>query len=86
MVTEEELRRKVLEWVVEQGTGKSTMPIDETVDLIGSGALDSMGYIELLTYIETLIDRKIDVQELDASAFTSIQTLVSKVLAMRVHA
>jgi acyl carrier protein len=77
-VTEEALRGAIQKWIIERSP--LHQPVDETVDLIASGALDSMGFVELLSYVESCIDRKLDLLELDAEAFTSIEGLVRCVL------
>ncbi|HEU4685796.1 MAG TPA: hypothetical protein VFS39_14915 [Nitrospira sp.] len=81
MVTEQELSRIIREWILEHGS--CTAPIDETVDLIASGALDSMGFIELLAHVESCIGRKLDLLEFESRAFTSIQGLVQNILVAK---
>jgi acyl carrier protein len=77
MVSEAVLSDMVRHWVLQHG---QTVPVHEDMDLIASGALDSMGFIELLVYIESITGRKIDLGDLDPSVFTSIQGLVRNVV------
>jgi ubiquinone/menaquinone biosynthesis C-methylase UbiE/acyl carrier protein len=79
MVTEEELSKLIKGWVLGNRTDGNT-PVNDAVDLIASGTLDSMGFIELLSYIEQLTGQKIDLQKFDSNAFTSIQDLVRNII------
>jgi acyl carrier protein len=85
MVSEKELCMLIKDWVLTHRTGGDTLTVDETVDLIASGALDSVGFIELLSYIEPLTGQKIDVQEFDSNAFTSIEGLVHNIYRANTH-
>lgn len=76
MLTEQELSMLIREWVLAHRSCGNTPSVDETADLIASGTLDSMGFIELLAYIESLTDQKINLHEFDSDAFTSIKGLV----------
>jgi acyl carrier protein len=83
MLTEQELRRMIHEWILRQGQAGEAAPLNEQSDLIASGALDSMGFIELLAYIESATGQKVDLQEVDVSALTSIDGLVRHIVRSR---
>lgn len=76
MIDETQLSRMVKEWILEHGQAPDVAPIGDEVNLLDTGVLDSMGFIELLGYIETVTGHKIDLFELDPSAFTSIRGLI----------
>jgi acyl carrier protein len=50
--------------------------LEDSTDLIGGGWLDSMGFVELLVYIQSVIGKEIDLSDLDPLEFTSIRGLV----------
>jgi acyl carrier protein len=81
MLREEELSRLVKAWILEHSQREVT-DLDDETDLLAGGALDSMGFIELLGYVESVTGHKIDLYELDPGGFTSIRGLVRNVLIM----
>jgi acyl carrier protein len=50
--------------------------LQDSTDLIASGWLDSMGFVELLVYIQSVIGKEIDLSDLDPLEFSSIRGLV----------
>ena len=62
-------------------TAASTLTEDS--DLIGSRLLDSLGFIELLVYVESVTGEKIDLSDLDPNEFTTIRGLVKGVLGQK---
>jgi acyl carrier protein len=81
MLSETELSDRIKEWVMKNGQRQDNVQMNGETDLIASGALDSMGFIDLLMHVETITGRKIDLSDLDPSVFTSIQGLAHSVLA-----
>ena len=86
MLTEQELRRMIHDWIQQQSQARDAAPLDEQSDLIASGALDSMGFIELLAYIESATGQKVDLHEVDVGALTSIDGLVRHIVRSRSYA
>jgi acyl carrier protein len=80
MLSEVELSDKIKEWVTTNGQRQDNVQMNGETDLIASGALDSMGFIELLVYVESVTGRKIDLSDLDPSVFTSIHGLARSIL------
>lgn len=74
-MTEEALGQLVRQWITEHGCAGGREMADD-LDLLASGTLDSMGFIELLAYAETLTGQPLDLQELDLDACASIDGLV----------
>jgi acyl carrier protein len=81
MLSEGELNGRIRDWVAKNGQRQDLGRVSDETDLIASGALDSMGFIELLIYVESIIGRNIDLSDFDPSVFTSIQGLARSILA-----
>jgi acyl carrier protein len=75
MVREQELSELIKDWVTRNGQSPNSVHVNGDMDLIANGILDSMGFIELLMFVESIIGRKIDLSELDPTEFTTIQGL-----------
>ena len=79
MLREEELSGQIKEWITRTRNGQSLtavkVDVKEDMDLIASGVLDSIGFIELLVYVESITGQKIDLSDLDPDEFTSIKGL-----------
>lgn len=80
MVREGELSEMVKDWVTRNGQSPTSEQVSKDTDLIASGILDSMGFIELLLFVESIIGRKIDLGELDPTEFTTIRGLSRNVV------
>lgn len=78
MVTEEALGQLIKQWIVDHGHA-SGIEVADDLDLLASGALDSMGFIELLAYTETVIGQQLDLRKLDLDACSSIHGLVHSI-------
>jgi acyl carrier protein len=72
---EEELVALIADWVRnnQPGSGSMNVELTEKTDLVGDGLLDSMGFIELMVYVEQTTGRKIDLSEVDPSEFTRLK-------------
>lgn len=79
---EEHLVNCIMQWLANSPQLNTASPsaLKEDTDLIGSGLLDSLGFIELLVYVESVTGEKIDLSDLDPSDFTTIRGLVKSVL------
>ena len=77
MVGEEHVSGLIREWVEANcRKGKSEkIELVEDADLMATGVLDSMGFIELLAYLESITGVRIDLSDLDPKDFTSIKGL-----------
>lgn len=84
MLREEELSGQIKEWITrtrnEQNLSAVKVDVKEDMDLIASGVLDSIGFIELLVYVESITGQKIDLSDLDPDEFTSIKGLSRSIL------
>ena len=73
----DELIAVVGKWVRDKAallSGES-VEIDPELDLLGSGTLDSMSFIQLATYIEELTGRELDLLEIDPDDFSCVRGL-----------
>jgi acyl carrier protein len=72
---EPELRELVRTWV----RGNSRAPdaraatIADHTDLLATGLLDSLGFVELLAYVEQTTGLQIDLSDADPSEFTTVE-------------
>lgn len=82
MLQEEQLSGLIKEWVIKNRLGHEASVTDyaDDSDLLASGALDSMGFMELLVYVESIIGKTIDLTDLDPDEFTSIRGLSQSLL------
>jgi acyl carrier protein len=84
-IQEDELSRQIREWIKQSHNHNGAMPgavMDDT-DLIGSGILDSLGFIDLMVYLETVTEEKIDLNDVDPAEFTTIRGLCKSVMTQR---
>jgi acyl carrier protein len=77
MVGEEYVSGLIREWVAANHRKAKSGEIElaEDADLMATGVLDSMGFIELLEYIKSITGARIDLSDLDPKDFTSIEGL-----------
>lgn len=57
--------------------GISSDSVDDDFDLIGSGVLDSMSFIELIGAVENEFGIEMDFEDVESAELTSIQGFVS---------
>jgi acyl carrier protein len=55
--------------------GNGHIEITERTDLMASGLLDSIGFVELIVFIETQIGRDIDLTDVDPEEFSTVNGL-----------
>ena len=77
MLQEEHVSALIREWVAanHQKAKSTKIELAEDADLMATGLLDSMGFIELLAYVESITGVRIDFSNLDPEEFTSIKGL-----------
>ena len=51
----------------------ATLPLADDTDLLATGWLDSLGFVELLAYVEKTTGREIDLSDADPSEFTTVR-------------
>jgi D-alanine--poly(phosphoribitol) ligase subunit 2 len=67
----------VLHWVKKnvQTNGNRRVKISADTDLMESGLLDSIGFVELIVFMENRIGCTIDLTDVDPSEFTTVNGL-----------
>ena len=73
------MRALVKQWVRSNSRAaeaKNAAIGDET-DLLATGLLDSLGFVELLAYVEETTGRAVDLSDADPSEFTTVQGFCS---------
>ena len=75
--SENELLNLVMHWLREykQTNGSDHVEITEDTNLIESGVLDSLGFIELIVFIETQNGFQIDLIDVDPGEFSVVKSL-----------
>lgn len=81
-----ELRAMIVDLLAERLTsaGLSATTLDDGVDLLQSGVLDSFGFLDLIEAIETRTGLAVDWQQLGDKEFSSVRTFIAN--ALRVSA
>jgi len=88
MLREEDVSGLIREWVAANHRKEKSGKIElaEDADLMDTGVLDSMGFIELLAYVESITRARIDLSDLDPKDFTSIEGLSRSVVSRNMPA
>ena len=76
-ISEAELVDRVLDWVRkhQQTTNTAGGEIAPETDLLASGLLDSLGFIELITFIEGQDGCRVDLTDVDPGDFSMVKGL-----------
>jgi acyl carrier protein len=72
---EQEMRALVKTWVRSNSRSPEAKggSIGDDTDLLATGLLDSLGFVELLAYVEQTTGRQVDLSNADPSEFTTVQ-------------
>lgn len=67
----------VVHWVKKnmQANGNRRIEVSADTDLMESGVLDSIGFVELIVFMENQIGCNIDLTDVDPSEFTTVNGL-----------
>ena len=76
------LMELVVTWVKEKGQELHTSSVDVTpdTDLLATGILDSLGFVELIVFLEERTGGQVDLINIDPDEFTTLRGLCSHVL------
>lgn len=79
----DKLVEEVCGWVSDrcESEGNEGVEITPEADLLGTGALDSLGFIELVSFIEETTGVALDLMEIDPDSFSQIRGLCRFALA-----
>jgi acyl carrier protein len=85
MMNVETLVKEVCAWAREhcEDAGINGIEITPETDLLGSGALDSLGFIDLIAFIEASAGVELDLMEIDPDDFSRVQGLCEFALDAR---
>lgn len=74
---EQDLVAQVLSWVKQNNRSpeETDGEIDKDTDLLAAGVLDSIAFIELITFIESETGYQIDIAEADPEDFATVAGL-----------
>ena len=80
---ETELRENVKAWVRNHSrlAEAGTMPILDDTDLLATGLLDSLGFVQLMAHVEETTGLAIDLDGVEPEQFTSISGFCKLALA-----
>ncbi|HET6256499.1 MAG TPA: hypothetical protein VFE32_20660 [Puia sp.] len=67
---------KIKEWIV--SLSPETPDFDENFNIIGSGALDSLQFLQLINLVEELSGRIVDTAEINIADFLTLDAIESK--------
>lgn len=51
----------------------ASLPLNDDTDLLATGWLDSLGFVDLLGYVEKTTGREVDLGDADPSEFTTVR-------------
>lgn len=76
-VTETQLVDRVIEWVHQNRASDPSedIPITSDTDLLAAGLIDSLGFVDLISFIESHEGCRIDLTDADPSEFAVIKGL-----------
>ncbi len=83
--TESELITLAINWVKQNNLkdGSANVKITENTNLLESGLLDSLGFVELILFLENQSGREIDLMDVDPAEFCVVKGLCR--IAFRNH-
>jgi acyl carrier protein len=76
-LTEAELVQRVIQWVSQNRVSGSAenVPITPGTNLLAAGLIDSLGFVDLITYIESHEGCQVDLIDADPSEFAIVEGL-----------
>ena len=76
----EKLQQLVIEWIKVNKRTSHHVEIGGNTELLGTGILDSFGFLDLIVHIESTTGLQIDLAEADASEFAVVRGLCNLAL------
>jgi acyl carrier protein len=82
------IRRAVLDALEPRAAAMGVPPedLDGSFDILGSGVVDSLAFVELLLGVETALGRPIELERLSFEELTSLDGLVDQLHALQAAA
>ena len=82
-MSEKRLRELVIEWIKANRRTSNHVEITEDTELLGTGILDSFGFLDLIVHIEGKTGVQIDLADADPAEFAVVRGLCN--LAWKGH-
>lgn len=79
-MTHERLQQLVIEWIQNNKRTSNHPEISADTELLGTGILDSFGFLDLVVHIESTTGLQIDLADADPSEFAVVRGLCNLVL------
>jgi acyl carrier protein len=83
-MSQEQLQQLVIDWIKANKRTSNRVEIAFDTELLGTGILDSFGFLDLIMYIESKTGLQVDLADADPSEFVVVRGLCN--LALRSQA
>lgn len=77
---EQQVRHFVINYIRRKWPDGGDLELEDDTNLVATGLVDSLGFIELLSEAEEQFGVEVDLEKYDPSEFTTLQTFVRSVL------
>jgi acyl carrier protein len=79
-MNQEKLQQLVIEWIKANKRISNNIEISDDTELLGTGILDSFGFLDLIMHIESKAGLQIDLADADPSEFAVVRGLCNLAL------
>lgn len=79
-MTQQQLQELLIDWIKANKRTSNHNSISADTELLGSGLLDSFGFLDLIVYIESQTGLQVDLAEADPSEFSVVKGLCNLAL------
>jgi acyl carrier protein len=79
-MTHDQLQQLVVEWIKANKRTSNHLEISGDTELLGTGILDSFGFLDLIMHIESKAGLQIDLAEADPAEFAVVRGLCNLAL------
>lgn len=79
-MSQEQLQQLVIEWINANKRTSNHVEITGDTELLGTGILDSFGFLDLIVHIESKAALQIDLADADPSEFSMVRGLCNLAL------
>lgn len=79
-MTQQQLQELLIDWIKANKRTSNHNAISADTELLGSGLLDSFGFLDLIVYIESQTGLQVDLTEADPSEFSVVKGLCNLAL------
>jgi len=81
-MTEIDIKRELRTWIVDRAKDKPDAMQDDT-PILETGILSSLDVVELILFVEHLLDEEVDTDDLDASAIHDVNAIYAAFFAVK---